>query len=142
MKKILLALVLSLTTCFMSVSASAQNVTNYPTSVYSLNDARSFEYNGWLVIIQFANGTQSAFNNNALTVFNAMRAAHGGTTTTSKFTQVTGTNLYVNTSMAASFHCSNSKTQINWNNQGVQEIEDGCELFNKVKASSLNPLNL
>jgi len=139
MKKTLLALAM-VCACF-SFGASAQTATNYSNSVYGLSEARSFEYNGWLVVIKYSNNTESAFSNNALTLFNAIRAAHGSSTVTTKFTQVTGTNLYINTSMAASFHCSGNKTQINWNNQGTQEIDDNCELFNKVKAVSLNPLN-
>jgi len=93
------------------------------------------------MVITQGNGTESAFNVNALTVFNAVRALHGSSTVATKFTQVTGTNLYINTSKIYSIHCSNNKTQINWDNRGIQEIEDNCELFGKVKATSINPLN-
>jgi len=141
MKKTLLALVMMCAAMF-SFSASAQNATSYSNSVHVLNEARSFEYNGWLVVIKYSNGTESAFSNNALTLFNAIRALHGSASvTTTKFTQITGTNLYVNTSQAYGFSCSNNKTQINWDNRGIQEIEDNCELFGKVKAASINPLN-
>lgn len=141
MKKILLSLALA-ASAMLSFNAVAQNATSYSNSVYGLSEARSFEYNGWLMVITQGNGTESAFNLNALTVFNAVRALHGSSTVTTKFTQVTGTNLYINTSKIYSIHCSNNKTQINWDNRGnLQEIEDNCELFNKVKAASINPLN-
>lgn len=140
MKKILFSLAFAFAS-LLSIGASAQTATNYSNSVYGLSEARSFEYNGWLVVIKYSNNTESSFSNNALTLFNAIRAAHGSTTVTTKFTQVTGTNVYINTSMAYGFFCSNNKTQINWNNSGIQEFEDNCELFNKVKAASINPLN-
>lgn len=140
MKKTLIALAFMCAAMF-SFSASAQNATNSANSVYGLGEARSFDYNGWLMVITQGNGTESAFNVNALTVFNAVRALHGSSTVATKFTQVTGTNLYINTSKIYSIHCSNNKTQINWNGSGIQEIEDNCELFGKVKAASINPLN-
>ena len=141
MKKVFLVLFMAIATMF-SVGASAQNATNYSNSIYVLNEARSFEYNGWLVVIQYSNRTEGAFSNNALTLFNAIKALHGSSSvTTTKFTQITGTNLYINTSLAYGFSCSNGKTQINWDNLGIQEIQDNCELFNKVKANSINPLN-
>lgn len=141
MKKILLSLALAVS-AMLSFNAAAQNATNYSNSIYVLNEARSFEYNGWLVVIKYSNGTESGFSNNALTMFNAIRALHGSASvTTTKFTQITGTNLYINTSLAYGFFCASNKTQINWNGSGTQEIEDNCELFNKVKAASINPLN-
>lgn len=140
MKKTLLALALVFTSMF-SVGASAQNATSSANAVYGLGEARSFDYNGWLMVITQGNGTESVFSNNALTVFNAVRALHGSSTVVTKFTQVTGTNLYINTSKIYSIHCSAGKTQINWNGSSIQEIADGCELFGKVKAASINPLN-
>lgn len=140
MKKTLIALAFMCAAMF-SFGASAQNATSSTNAVYGLGEARSFDYNGWLMVITQGNGTESAFSTNALTVFNAVRALHGSSTVTTKFTQVTGKNLYINTSKIYSIHCSNNKTQINWNGSGIQEIEDNCELFGKVKAASINPLN-
>jgi len=142
MKKTLISLALACAAMFSAViPAQAQNAASSANAVYGLGEARSFDYNGWLMVITQGNGTESAFPTNALTIFNAVRALHGSSTVATKFTQVTGTNLYINTSKIYSIHCSNNKTQINWNGYGTQEIEDGCELFGKVKAASINPLN-
>lgn len=140
MKKILFTLAIAFAS-LLSFGAQAQTATSSATAVYNLSEARSFDYNGWVMVITQGNGTESAFPTNALTIFNAVRALHGGSTVATKFTQVTGTNLYINTSKIYSIHCSNNKTQINWTGHGIQEIEDGCELFGKVKAASINPLN-
>lgn len=131
MKKFLLVLVVSL----FSLSAMADDNALFVTSsasVASFKNARSVEHiaSTGKLRLTYANGVTADFTDASKAIFNKFASSN----LKNAYTLAGG--KYYRADMAATVTCTGSHTFIGWANVAGEWVDDGCQLFQTIRATA------